>query len=276
MPFRYSIVLQLTTQPADATVATSHIGGWSEAHWRNDNIDPQIGSFKRLMTKRASLLPTNAAIVGYRVASFTIRGNKLYPGPTSAGRTFLPGIYVGGDIPQMALSLAATCNAANSSRFNIAALPDDFVKGGEYAPDDSFVRNLQTFNRELINGDWGFIGRDLTQPSIRVLGIAAGVVTTDGSSVLFPGVDWIRFHRVNDVNGNAITGAFAIKSSPGANQYLLAGFNANIVAEPNGSVRRDLIQQYTYTTVTPGRVKVRKIGRPLEQYRGRRSKRKVA
>jgi hypothetical protein len=274
--YRYSMILDLTTVPVDPTVASAHIGGWSESHWRTDLIDPQVGAFKTLMDKRAACLPKNAAIVGYRVAAFDVRGNKLYPGATSAGRVRFPGIYDNGDIPQMALSLSGSSGTANSSRFNIAAIPDTFVTGGEYNPDSSMVRNVRNFGKSLVDNAWGFLGRDLTQPSQKLLGIAAGVVITDGTQVLFPGTDSLRFNKVRDVNGKPVSGAFFIDASPSANHYHLVGLDNQIVAGPNGSVRRDLIIFAGYTSVTPGRIKVRKIGRPSEQYRGRRSKRRAA
>lgn len=276
MPFKYTVLLQLTTAPEDAAAASAHIAGWSESHWRNDNIDPSGPVFNDLLVARAQLLPRQAAIVGYRVGSYTLTGNKIYPGPTSTGRFRYPGGAYDCDVPQMALQLGATSNAANSSRITLRAIPDLFVEKGEYQPGVAYRNRVTTYCGKLVSGSWGFIGRDLTQPSIRVLGVENGVLTTDGSAVIFPGVDWIRFHKVVDNNGAAITGAWALGTSPAANKFNLVGFPTNITAGPNGSVRRDLVQMFLLTSVNPSRICVRKVGRPLEQYRGRRSKRRAA
>jgi len=276
MPFKYTTILQLTTAPTIADAASAHIGGWSESHWRNDNPDPAGGAFLNLMQKRAILLPAQAAIVGYRVGSYTLTGNKIYPAGTSTGRIFLPGGTIDCDVPQMALQLNSGSNAANSSRIVLRGLPDDLVKNGEYAPFSGYKNALTQFITSLRTNDWGFIGRDLTQPAIRVLGIAGGVLITDGSNAILPGADWVRFNKVVDVNGKPVSGSFFVASSPSANHFVLTGLDNTIVAGPNGTVRRDIVARFNYSNITPGRVVVRKVGRPLEQYRGRRSKRRVA
>ena len=276
MPFKYTMIMQLTTAPTIADAASAHIGGWSESHWRNDNPDPSANPFLDLMQKRALLLPSQASVVGYRVGSYTLTGNKIYPGTTSTGRVFLPGGVNDCDVPQMALQLNSGSNGANSSRIVLRGLPDELVKNGEYAPFSGFRAALTRFITSLTANNWGFIGRDLTQPAIRVLGVQGGVLTTDGSSVILPGADWVRFHKVVDTLGRPVTGAFFAASSPSANHFVLTGFPTDVTVGPNGTVRRDIVARYNYTNITPGRVVVRKVGRPLEQYRGRRSKRRVA
>lgn len=276
MPYKYTMILQLTTAPVDAAAASAHIGGWSESHWRNDNPDPTAGPFLELMQRRANLLPAQGNVVGYRVGSYTLAGNKIYPGTTSTGRVFLPGGSFSCDVPQMALQLNTGSSAANSSRIVLRGLPDDLVINGEYKPITAYKGAVTRFITSLTSGDWGFIGRDLTQPAIRVIKVSAGVLTTDGSSPLIAGVDWVRFHKVVDSLGNPVSGAYFIGSSPGTNQFALSGFPTDVTVGANGTIRRDIVARYNYTNVTPGRVVVRKVGRPLEQYRGRRSKRRAA
>jgi len=277
MPFRYTMLLQMTTDPADRAAASPHTGGWSESHWRNDLVPPTGSVFTDLLSKRALLLPKQSSIVGYRISTYTIAQAKLLPGPVSTGRVLLPGSNLQqADVPQMALEMGASTNAANSSRFSLRGTPDNQVQFGEYQPDSFYKTKVTNFSNSLVDGGWALLGRDLTQGSYRVFSIIAGLLTVDPALVAFADLSYIRLRKVKDTSGNPVIGSFAVSAVVAAGKYQLAGFDPTIVVGFSGTARRDLLNIFTYVNVAPSRITVRKIGRPFEQYRGRRSKRPAA
>jgi hypothetical protein len=276
MPYRTTFLMQITTAPPDLNDAGAHIAGWSESHWSATAPDPASRGFGNLMRRRAALLPVQGRIVGYRIASYTFTGNRMLPGPVTTGHSQATG---GSgqvtDVPQMALDCSTATAGGNSSRFSLRGIPDSCVSGGEYNPLLTFKVALDSYFTLLVSQGYGLAGRDLTQPSFKVKSIANGILTTDGTVTLFPGVDYVRFRGVRDINGVAVSGAYQLGTSPAANQFLLQGFNTTIAVNNSGSARRDLINFYAYTEVSPARITVRKVGRPFEQYRGRRSRRRM-
>jgi hypothetical protein len=123
----------------------------------------------------------------------------------------------------------------------------------------------------MIGFNFGFIGRDLAQASVRVLKIAVNLITLEA----IPGTglaigDFIRLHRVFDDNNLPVKGAFVV-TAIAANIITVQGLNAT-VTEPSGTLRRDLLTFFNYGAIAPIRAVVKKVGRPFEQYRGRRSK----
>lgn len=273
MPNRLTMIFQLTTTPTNLARAHQHIGGWSESVWTNLNPSAYTPLFITVQQRRANLLPASAALVGLRSQSFTISGNKLLPGGAASSRVNLPGnaSFVT-DLPQVSLLLdAQAAGAPNSSRLTLRGMPDSIMIGGEYQPTPAFAGAVTLFCNSLVGLNFGFVGRDLAQASVRVNKIAANVVTVDA----IPGTglavgDYIRFHRVTDDNGNPVKGAFVVTGIAG-NLLTVQGLDATLTT-PSGTLRRDLLQMFGFGPITPIRAVVKKVGRPFEQYRGRRSK----
>ena len=101
---KVDVVFALTTVASDPTVAIARSGGWTEGFWTQQTEILTNGVLNQILTKRAILLPAQAAILGYRVTYYTISGNKLLPGQTSTLARFYPGnSNYPCDVPQMAL-----------------------------------------------------------------------------------------------------------------------------------------------------------------------------
>lgn len=228
----------------------------------------------RLASARARLLPANGSIIGFRIANYTIIGNRLKPTGSSTGKFQYSGVPRSEvDLPQVAVEMSgAAVGAANQSRFSLRGVPDSVMTNGEYQPDSEYKRSMTLFCNTLVNDEWGFIGRDLTLPSANVLNVVAGVVTLDGALGLAVG-DFLRFHRVKDDDGKPIQGAYRVTASANGGLTLTVANLAQTVTEANGTARWDKIALYDFKTVQPSRAVVRKVGRPFETYRGRRSKR---
>lgn len=176
----------------------------------------------------------------------------------------------------MALEISGTtAGQPNSSRFTLRGIPDSQVTNGEYAPTPAFrgfVADLLAYY--LQGAPYGFVGRDLSNASFRVNLILDGVLTT---GAVIPGVvnnqTFIRLHKVRDVNGNPVKGAFLVTAGAGTQNLTLAGFPAVSVGT-SGTVRIDSLRFFPYSALQPGRILVRKIGRPFASYRGRASRRR--
>lgn len=273
---RLTNILQVTTTPTDLTKARAHTGGWSESFWTTLNPVGFEPAWLTQQTKRALLLPSSAAIVGFRTQQYTIAGNKLLPGGSTSGRQNMPGaLGSSADLPQVALMLNAAANGApNNARMILRGMPDPVMVGGEYQPAPFFSALVTQFCNSMIGFNFGFIGRDLSQASVRVLKIANNVITVDQ----LPGTglavgDFIRFHRVYDSGGNPVKGDYVVSTIAG-NDITVAGL-AVVVTKPSGTLRRDLLTYLPFGNLYPVRAVVKKVGRPFEQYRGRRSKTRV-
>lgn len=274
MPFRLTNIFQLTTAPTNLARAHTHIAGWSESFWTNLNPTAFQPPWATIRNQRATLLPVTAAIVGFRVQFFTISGNKLLPGGAVSGRLNIPGNASNiTDLPQVSLMLNCLAGGGNpnSSRMVLRGMPDAIMIGGEYQPTPAFAGQVTLLCNSFQGFNFGFIGRDLSQASVRVNKITGNVVVIDALPATGLNVgDFIRFHRVNDDSGNPVKGAFVVTQIAGL-QITCQGLDATLT-QPSGTLRRDLLAMFNFGTVTPIRAIVKKVGRPFEQYRGRRSK----
>jgi hypothetical protein len=277
--FKYTMLFQMTTEPTDRASASAHSGGWSESFWRKTLAPVLDGDFNALLQARAGLLPKQASIVGFRIGTYTITGNQIFPGGTSTGRKQLPGSRSREtDVPQMALEFGGTAPDGNSSRFTARCIPDNQVSFGEYQPTPDFKTAVRRYTDEIATGAWCLLGRDLTKPSIRVLSIIANVVKLAGNSACTPGVDFLRFNRVYSTGGLPITGSYRIIEKTidpitGGDNLTLAGLPAGTTAGVSGSARLDFAILGDYSEVSVSRIVVRKIGAPFEKYRGKSGRR---
>jgi hypothetical protein len=274
MPTRMSVLFDFTTDPADRTTASAHSGGWSEGLWYTSSSGPSSQLRQLIFTYRAILSSQEVSIVGYRLEQFTIAGNKLLPGGTSSAKVLFPGLGVPMDAPQIGLQLGGVgVGGVNTNRIVLRGLPDNVVMFGEYQPVPSYKGAVTTWANYVIQSGAGFIGRDKTQPSARVNNIAAGVVTLAANVGGVQGVDYLRFNRVYNAQGLPVKGSYLITNIAG-NVYTLQGLNQTLIL-PSGSARLDRIAFFAYESIKPGRLVSKKVGRPFEQYRGRRSKSRV-
>ena len=274
MPSRVSFLFALTTDPDDRGSASPHSAGWSESWWRTGITTSSEPAIRELGQARARMLPLEASIIGFRIGVYTLSGNKIIPSGSSTGKLSFAGVSGAfTDLPQVALEMSGkTGGGANVSRFTLRGIPDSIMLKGEYQPNVNFKGTLTRFTNKLISGNWNFLGRDLGQPVAQVLSIAAGVMTTDGGLGVAVG-DFVRLLRVFDGYGESVQGAYRVTVVGAGNTYTLAGFDPAIVVLNSGSARKDVVALFPFSEVEPSRATIRKVGRPFESYRGRRSKR---
>lgn len=273
---RITMLFQLTTNPADRSNANQHIGGWSESVWTNLTPTQAIQQLiPNLLRTRAALLPLQASIVGYRVSQVNVQGNRLLAGASQSTNITYPGVVTNStDVPQMALQLRGVSGGVpNRNNFWLRGIPDDMVTNGEYQPTRAFATAVTAYRNLLANtGSYGFLARDLTQPTSRVISIdVTGKLTCDGTIVGVAAGDFIRFRRTFDQNRKPVTGSYFVIAVPTPNTYTLQGIT-QIVVKPSGTVRKDVLNFLLFNGVSFNRIGVKKVGRPFEGYRGRRSR----
>jgi hypothetical protein len=271
--YKWSTIFQLNTVATNVTVAVNRIGGWSEGLWTQNNPTASFPLWTTYMLDRAKLLPAQGAIVGYRISSYNLAGNKLSPIGSSAGKVLYPGnpAYPC-DIPQMALELGLTSALGpNAGKLWIRAIPDQFIVTGEFAPSTGFTLALFKFMSNLVGTTDGWVGRNLSVPTMRVQGYAANVISVDAVPGGVVAGAYVRFYRCNDNNGVPIKGSFLIVSVT-ANTITISNGPTQTLSRPSGLCRQDLLQFLTVLTWNYGSVSPKKVGAPSRRYRGRRSK----
>lgn len=274
MAARVALLFSVTTNPHDMETAVPHSGGWSESHWANDFAPTSAPWIVYLAKKRAVLLPSQCAVIGWRYEQFTILGNQLIPNGCSSGRFLYPGGQLMDlNLPQDALQISAGgVGVPNTTRFSLRCIPDTQIAYGEYQPTQVFKSAMTLYLKQLSGDLWGFVGRVKTGLQARVNSNANNVVTLSADVGGIPGTDFLRFNRVNDWSGNPVVGSFLITAKVGS-VYTLSGFPSVTITKPSGTARIDALARFYYSACTPDRATSRKIGRPFAQYRGRASRR---
>jgi hypothetical protein len=272
---RITLILRLTTTVGHGVVnSTTHIAGWTESVWSNITNNNFIRFVSDWANARAGTLPKQAQIIGYRVSTFNTNGNRIIPGPSRNGNLNMAGnVFFTVDQPQVSLSCQfTTVSGSNVARIMLRATPDEVVQNGEYAPPDAIYPNLVTvlFN-VLQQTGYGWVGRDLSQGLSRVNSIVAGVLTTDAPIQNVIVGSYVRFHRVTSDVRLPVAGSYLVTAVAG-NAYTIPGLAGISVTKPNGLVRNDVLAFFNNAGGQVLRSAVRKIGRPSNGYRGRRSK----
>jgi hypothetical protein len=249
------------------------IGGWSESWYTvqngvNDVIN-QASVGNGILLSRAALLGFGASIVGGRVQMV----NPV--GATQSFAALYPGIpTVLNDIPQMALLMKAPgVGVGNVRRFTLRGIPDTFVSEGEFSPNGTFQGQLSTFINSLQG--WFFRGRDLTQPTVKILNISSGGVVTCQTAVSFALLQMVQILKSKDSGSNLRGGMFQVSTlGPGSNVFTLLNwpYGATVGGTARGQGVVFPAVDYGHTSVS--RVVTRRVGRPFTAYRGRRSKRR--
>ena len=271
--FKYTMVINMVTDPNQPDLSSIHSGGMTENYWSNNNNPAQAAAVSRLFTKRALLLPYSAQIIGVRVQEYDIAGNKLIPKGSTSDIIKRPGnpAYAT-DVPQMALMLRInSIDSRNKSNQALRCVPDQIVSRGEYGPDAAWATLLTAFLNELKAGNFGIAGRDLSQGAVQVNALAGGVLNTQGPIPNVAVNDFVRLLRVYDTNKNPVKGVFKVTAIAGTN-YTLSPAPGVLVNNPSGLVRKDLIAYSPIGFAKASRIIVKKVGSPFERYRGRRSR----
>lgn len=280
MPIKCVMVLQQVTEagasiPSLRLAGREHIGSWTEHVWYPaDNVDDCMRALT-MVAAGNGLLPARA---GFLNRNATVLGVRLYQGGAGRGQ-FRPAAFPGqarkADVPQ----LAALCSigfqdSVKTRSFTCRGLADDDVKGGELAPDAATQTALETFG-EVLGARFGAYAYPVVvdYPIFNIGG--AGLVTLRDVAPALNAGDIVEVQNTLDANGirRKLFGMVA-QVGPLDPQFTIADWpygacTGGIMRLP----RTKTLQRFDVTTFAVSRAVVRKVGRPFEPYRGRRSRR---
>jgi hypothetical protein len=275
---KITLFLQLATNVDFPANPARRIGGWTES-WYFAGVDTnaaivatneQIAGAPGLCRARSATLPQSASIVGQR---FQLVAPNV--GPSQSLNKFFPGQFgQQNDIPQMALLCRVPAlGAANIRRLVLRGIPDASVVEGEYSPSIGFTQALNALF--ICLGNFQFRGRDLTQPTLKmIMADASGNVSTEVPAT-YNVNDMVRVLKASTSKNSLVGGRFQVTTTgPLTTNFKL--LNWNLGSTTGGSVRKDgiVFVNVDAQNISTGRIIVKKVGRPFTQYRGRRSARK--
>jgi hypothetical protein len=252
------------------------VAGWTEHVWfQSDSLTDCLAALNdTVYNGQYSLCPTRAQLLP---AFGSIIGVRLYQGGAGKGQFFglsFPGSAGESDAPSSALLCAAINNtAANVRRFTLRGVPDSQITDGAFTPDSTYASIVAAYFNALSN--FSFLG---LQPVTKypVASVSnAGLVTLSVPNV-FPISAFITFTGCLNGVGNRVGGKFMVSTvGPLANQFTVADWT-------NGDTTGGSVSQPTKALFAFGgnsftnveRLVTRRVGRPFEQFRGRKSRRR--
>jgi len=245
-------------------------GGWTESVYYGNITTATRNSFNTLCQRRAAMLPNFTTIRGQRFQQVDPTGSAQtasvnYPGQAAA--------EFAQDIPQMALLLRLRAAGVNNVRsMRLCALPDSQVSRGEWNPNFEMRAATNAFLDEL-NG-WQFRGDDLTLPRVLVKSVTSAGVIEFASDLSLAIGDKVKLTNTIDAYGRPVSGIFNVLNATSLRVVTLGGWKAG--ACKDGSAKRySVIYPVIQGALTSiSRIVTRKVGRPSEGYRGRRSRRR--
>lgn len=247
-------------------LANPHGYGFTESFWANTNdIATLHGSLVgNLFPKRAALLPKGASVVAARYYSDTGGRGVLF------GLALRGGSYAT-DLVNCAL-LAFTRNpvAPVQRRWWIHNVPDNQFGLGEYSPTQAYAAAMANFLGAL--NPYFYQGISRTGDTAIVSITSGGLVTLGANSPFAVGTQ-VTVSRTLTGLGRRFGGLFAVASvGPLATQFTLTGWQAGACVGGRAFVKgKTLYQIGGGPGANTGRAGTRRVGRPFDLYRGRRS-----
>lgn len=270
MPTKVTMIFAFDSTPADGSGQIQRFAGWSESHWRASNdYDPSTDN--SLQRARSLLLPISGVLQALRVTQYiTTTGRLVQQGVkviSITGHVGTSGLAC--DIPSMGLQIRSNATSAtNVANWDFRGVPDARVVGGEYSPGGPYTANLAAYLSYLDNNAWGWIGVDQTKPKVRVISLAANVLTVGSGSGIGAGT-WIRLYRVVTDAGVKLNGTYFVSGVAGDALTLVGLPTGAAITKPNGVARWYVPVFLDYTGSALVRIRTHKVGRIFNQYRGR-------
>jgi len=248
----------------------SRVGGWSESWYSNAGIEQTRTSFLTLCQKRAGCFPQGTSVIGQRY-------QQVVPNVTASQVTsnrFPGGATWDSDVPQMALlvKIPAKGTIANIRQWCMRGIPDTWVKKGELSAVPGQAAALAAFWAELDNWRFRGVALDAEQADIDFIdenGVAnlLGPVTTAANTL-------VKIKSTKDENKRSVSGIFKVGAGPTSQVVPLVNWNAGFCTKGKLQLYEIIFPNLDGPSISVGRVIQRKVGRPFNSYRGRRSKRR--
>ncbi len=295
MAIKCVILIQQVTQPAVTPVgvlgvtvgvlnapsigysARQHIAGWTEyVMWNNDSVSSLLTALQTGANNQPGLLPSRAALLSQNAQ---VIGVRLYSGGAGKGQSFAlayPGTTgaISDNPVQAILVKVGNVNVGAVRRFTLRGVPDAQIVGGEFVPDQNYVNAVNAWMHALSN--FAFIAIDPTQLPSPVFNItAAGLCTINGPAQPFLVNQIVTFNKVLDANGFKRSFRGSVTSiGPQNNQFTVAAWPFGVGTGGTVGLKAKGTFSMDYNTMNVNRLVSRRVGRPFELYRGRRSRRR--
>lgn len=280
------VVMLFKDEASSPNPALNRIGGWSESVYHASDdlavIDTALkigdGNVNGLLPARALLLPASGSIVGVRLykggAGKGVSQSVQYPGQA----TFPT------DVPQMSLQMSArSLLTGGVRRWLLRAIPDQFVVTGTFAPNTNYLGSLASYKGALTQ--FSFYSQTATEVGFHINQIVAippvppATVGTGLCSTLephsFAAGNQVTVYSTVKADGSKVTVQTRVLSVQSVNQLTLPNWTeGNTTGGILGSPLKT-IDTFNFFQIQVGLISVRKVGRPFDLYRGRRSKRRA-
>lgn len=263
--FKCTMLFTLATNRSNGSIG-KRVAGWSESVYsQTSDFAALRTSFVNLCQKRAALLARGASIVGQRYQMIDPRGRATVNGQQFAGN------YGDSDVPQMSLTFVVpSASSPNNRRFTLRGLSDIFVVEGEYKPSAFINQVIADFVAALAT--FRFRATNLTNEPVPISTIAG-----DGTFVLqqpltFAVNDYLNVSRVR-VSGGTNSDRYHVSVATDTQHGKFSDWSLG--AGTGGTARLDTIiyPLFDGTAQVDPVVVTRKVGRPINGYRGRASTR---
>jgi hypothetical protein len=281
MLIKCTMVLQLATNTANPNLPARRIGGWTESWYYNGVSVADCynkfwgganGNVNNLCAARAGLLPNSAAIVGQRFQQLDPVGPSQSLNQEFAGQRAWPC-----DVPQMALLCKVPgTGVRNIRQMILRGIPDQFVVEGEFAPNQTMTRNLNSYIGSLANFAFRALDAAARPTAIFDVQAEAGdigrVVTVSGVTPVTAIGQIVTIRGTATPGGPKISGQFQVTELVGVSSFRIRNWTAGHTYGGTVALRSFINPAVDAGNITIGRVIVKKVGRPPVGYVGRRSR----
>lgn len=269
--YKFTILFQAATLSSDAGNAPKRLGGWSESYYTQQSLGGRMEALMdSLCAKRTRLLGKGFRIVGQRFQRVDPVGLA-----TAFEWNYVNSSGTEGALPQKSLEWTVhSGDGLNKRNISIRGVPDSRVVTGEYTGTTAYNSALMAFFNDL-KLNWRFRAIDRNVPLKRLVSInSEGTATWSEPHGLNEG-DQFNLYRCYNSSGKLVSGVRQVVQRTSDTTASVMRINGTEALTVTKGQTRKIVIIYPDITIgdheilTPDAV-VRKVGRPFEQFRGRR------
>lgn len=276
MSVKVTFLFEMSTAPQGG--GRARVAGWTESWIDQTNVlngTAIVTAALAYARARCLLLPPTSECIGVRLTDLDTKATR------TAQFSVLGANRQTTDLPQMSLLLRINARGnPNHFSFYLRNVPDSLIVGGEYSPvaagASGFTGALvQWWN--LLATQYRFRGKDATLPKFEIMTInASGVVELNeaSSGIVVGGKVQIRRTQFDDTCCGG-GGVYKVKAVTDVENFQLAGWDGGNSHGGTVSLKSGI---FAYQIAFPPsqnelvvRAVERKVGRPFDLFRGRRS-----
>lgn len=267
---KFTMLIQASTLGSTGG-ALSRSAGFTESWYTSQPYSSSLVAAATFMAQlRAALLPASSSIVGFRFQETDgVTSQASVTQPIS-----LPGTAdAATDKPQVAVQFQMNSSGGlpNRKLMVLRGIPDENTVGGAYRPTPAFRTAMTNYLSELVSHPWQWKGRNLSNTSFPILTInALGVFQLSAPSTI-PTNTMVQVLRARNTVGRQKGGFYFMQSLAPLTGTLL-GWNHGDTTGGRMRIQGIVFPAPAAFIIPPvGKSVAKKVGRPFDQYRGRKS-----